>query len=66
MALVACLVLCLAHVQASEPAVDPGSGRIRMLYLGDAWGSLSPVQYMGRDPMLVITPVPASQGHMGG
>lgn len=37
-----------------------------MLYLGDAWGSLSPVQYMTRDPMLVITPVPASQGHLGG
>ncbi len=50
----------------AEPALDPATGRIRVLYLGDAWGILSPVQYMNLDPMLVLTPVPASQGHLGG
>ncbi len=62
----ACLALLPTQVPASAPATDPATGRIRIIYLGDAWGLLSPVQYMARDPMLIITPVPASQGHMGG
>ena len=65
-ALLVSVSLGVSHVFANEPAVDPNTGRIRIIYLGDAWGILSPVQYMVGDPMLLITPVPASQGHLGG
>ena len=52
--------------EAREPAVDPGTGRIRVIYLGDAWGGGSPYQHMVLDPKLSVTPVPASAGHGGG
>jgi len=61
---VACLLL--ANALAREPAVDPSTGRIRIIYLGDAWGASSAYSYMIRDPMFRVTPVPASAGHMGG
>jgi uncharacterized membrane protein len=46
--------------------MDPGTGRIRVIYLGDAWGGGSPYQHMVLDPKLSVTPVPASAGHGGG
>jgi uncharacterized membrane protein len=52
--------------RAREPALDPGTGRIRVIYLGDAWGGGSPYQHMILDPKLYVTPVPASSGHAGG
>jgi len=51
---------------AREPATDPETGRIRIIYFGDSWGVTSPYQYLVRDPMLVVTPVPASSTHLGG
>ena len=64
-----CLVSLAVAVQsglAREPAVDPGTGRIRIIYLGDSWGVMSAYQYLVRDPIFWVTPVPASSGHMGG
>ncbi len=49
-----------------QAATDPDSGRIRVIYFGDSWGVLSPYQYLVRDPMLAVTPVPASSTHLGG
>ena len=49
-----------------QPIHDPATMKVRILYLGDAWGSLSPTPRIERDPMFSITPVPASAWHMGG
>ena len=56
----------LSGAGAREPALDPGTGRIRVIYMGDAWGGGSPYQHMVLDPKLSVTPVPASAQHAGG
>ncbi len=65
MFLIASLQLA-SHVGSAGPAQDPNTGRIRVFYLGDAWGLLSPTQHFARDPKFVLTPVPASSAHLGG
>jgi uncharacterized membrane protein len=60
-------ILLLGQVAwARTPALDSGTGRVRVIYLGDAWGGGSPYQFMVLDPKLYVTPVPASSGHVGG
>jgi len=59
-------LVSLQHVSCRQPARDPATKRVRVIYLGDAWGANSPYQYMKMDPLLMPTPVPASTGHMGG
>jgi len=66
---VALLILSSFFMSAGSPRRpihDPATMKVRILYLGDAWGSLSPAPRIARDPMFSITPVPASAWHMGG
>jgi uncharacterized membrane protein len=58
------LVLLLATVTAREPRRDPASGRIRVLYIGDAWGP-TPYFHMTAEPSFIGTPIPATYQHMG-
>ena len=49
----------------SEPARDPQSGRVRVLYIGDCFGVRSkPYIYMTREPLFVVTPIPSSTGRI--
>jgi uncharacterized membrane protein len=51
---------------ARQPRFDPATKRVRIIYLGDAWGISSPIFEMYKDPMFMATSVPASEGHVGG
>jgi hypothetical protein len=42
-----------------EPVYDTLTGRVRVLYLGDAFGQVSPVWKIAMDPRFSATPVPA-------
>jgi uncharacterized membrane protein len=58
------LLLLLASVGARQPKKDPGTGRIRILYIGDAWGP-SPYFHMEAEPSFLGTPIPATYAHAG-
>ncbi len=62
------LVTVLTSVDCREPRYDPVDGRVRVLYLGDAFGQVSPVWKIAMDPRFSATPVPAMQdfGIFGG
>ncbi len=67
---VACLVLAfvvlLGPAEARKPKVDPATKRVRVVYLGDAWGANSPIYEIYKDPLFSATPIPASATHAGG
>lgn len=46
---------------AREPRQDPSTKNVRVLYLGDAWGTDSPVFQINKDPIFKQTGVPASE-----
>jgi hypothetical protein len=59
------LTLILASNAHPEPARDPLSGRVRVLYVGDCFGVRSkPYIYMTREPLFVVTPIPSSTGRI--
>lgn len=66
LSLLASSILCLAFCSAggrSEPARDPLTGRVRILYVGDCFGTRSfPYVCMTREPLFVVTPIPSSTG----
>jgi hypothetical protein len=43
---------------------DPGTGRVRILYLGDAWGP-TPYIHLEAEPSFMGTPIPATFAHLG-
>ncbi len=51
-------VLLLGAVSA-EPKVDPATGKIRMLLIGETYTQLPAIGYMLSDPMLEVTLIPA-------
>jgi len=59
------LILVVVSVSGREPKVSP-DGRIRILFLGASWGVSTPLQEFIKDPMMRVTPVPASGTHLGG
>ena len=54
--------LFVACSPASQARVDPATGRIRMLYIGDGWGP-SPVPKFQSDPAFTVMSVPTSEFH---
>jgi len=48
-----------------DPRRDPASGRIRILYLGDAWGG-RPFTNLAIEPSFAVAGVPASRDHIAG
>lgn len=44
--------------------VDPSTGRVRILYIGDGWG-ISPVPCYQSDPAFTVVSVPTSELHVG-
>jgi len=59
-------IVALAGVEARTPKFDPATKRVRVVYLGDAWGAGSPIYEIYKDPLFSATPVPASATHAGG
>jgi len=57
------ILISLNLVWARDAKYDPATKRIRVLYLGDAWRSSSPIFQIYKDPMFMATPVPASATH---
>lgn len=57
------LMVLTGSACAREPKHDPSTRMIRIIYLGDAWGPVSPIFEMYKDPMFRPTPVPASETH---
>ena len=59
-------MLCSTHLPVngqSEAARDPLTGRVRILYVGDCFGTRAlPDVCMAREPLFVITPIPSSTG----
>ncbi len=47
-----------------EPRRDPETGRIRVLYIGDAWGP-TPFFHIEAEPSFIGTPIPATYAHIG-
>ena len=58
------LILLLAGANGREPRKDPETGRIRVLYIGDAWGP-SPYFHISAEPSFIGTPIPATYKHLG-
>jgi hypothetical protein len=58
------LGLLLSTALAREEMRDPSTGRIRILYIGDAWGP-TPYFHMMAEPSFVGTPIPATYAHIG-
>jgi uncharacterized membrane protein len=58
-------LLLLASLQTGEARRDPLSGRIRILYLGDAWGG-RPYTNLVVEPSFALLGVPASRQHQLG
>ena len=64
------LAACLAVLLAFSLQVglcgrlDPESGRVRILYIGDGWGP-SPVSKFMSDPAFTVISVPTSELHVG-
>jgi uncharacterized membrane protein len=58
------ILLLLAGPFPAGARVDPASGRVRVLYMGDGWGP-SPVPYFQTDPAFTIVSVPTSELHVG-
>jgi len=54
----------LVGAHASQARVDPVTGRIRILYIGDGWGP-SPVPNFQSDPAFTVVSVPTSELHVG-
>lgn len=57
-------ILFLAGFPGSQCRVDPATGRIRILYIGDGWGP-SPVPNLQSDPAFTVVSVPTSELHVG-
>ena len=55
--LVPIVILLFVSAQAREIRVDPQTGKIRILYAGDALGIRSPYPYMKIEPGMVVTPI---------
>ncbi len=53
------LPTCLAR----EPRVDPQTGKVRVIYIGDAMGVPNPFPIMEQDPLLYCTAVYACTAH---
>lgn len=62
--LVILLLLLLATAGARDPKKDAETGRIRILYIGDAWGP-TPYFHMEAEPSFLGTPIPATYAHIG-
>jgi len=62
--LIVVLFLLVAVAQGRSPRKDPQTGRVRVLYIGDAWGP-TPFFYIKADPAFVATPIPATYAHTG-
>ena len=59
--LLACLLL-FCSTMALAQRVDPETGRVRILYIGDGWGP-SPVPLLTSDPAFTVVSVPTSTLH---
>jgi len=57
--LVSVLLLQSVTVLGRGPALDPETGLMRILYIGDCYGN-SPFLYLSREPLFKTTPLPAS------
>lgn len=49
---------------ARDPRKDEATGRVRVLYIGDAWGP-TPFFHISAEPSFVATPIPATYIHLG-
>ncbi len=61
------LVLITAQIPGAcgrDVRRDPVTNRIRILYIGDAWGP-TPYTYMMEEPSFTGTPIPATYAHIG-
>jgi len=58
------LAVVLGTCSCREARRDPQTGRVRVLYIGDAWGP-SPFFHMQAEPLLSATPIPATYEHLG-
>lgn len=58
------LILLVAGAAGREPRKDPETGRVRVLYIGDAWGP-SPYFHISAEPSFIGTPIPATYAHLG-
>jgi len=61
------LALILLQMPAAWPREvrrDPVTHKIRVLYIGDAWGP-TPYTYMMEEPSFTGTPIPATYAHVG-
>jgi len=63
LALVLVLSMTIAGGQAREVRSDPQTGKIRVLYLGDAITVRSPFPYLRMEPSFTATPVTACTSH---
>ena len=57
-------IVLVATAGARDPKQDAETGRIRILYIGDAWGP-SPYFHMEAEPSFLGTPIPATYAHIG-
>ncbi len=62
--LVLTVSLLATATMAREPRKDQLTGRIRVLYIGDAWGP-TPFFHIEAEPSFAATPVPATYAHIG-
>ena len=53
------LLLTLSAEVSAHPRVDPATGRVRMLLIGETFSQLPAIRYMLSDPMLEVTLIPA-------
>ena len=59
------LALLTTLAVSGEPARDPLTGRVRVLYIGDCFGvRAQPYLFMTREPLFVVTPIPSSTGRV--
>ncbi len=58
------LALFLSACSCREARRDPQTGRIRVLYIGDAWGP-TPYFHLETEPIFSTTPIPATYAHIG-
>ncbi len=58
------LILLTSCVAGRDERRDPQTGRIRVLYIGDAWGP-TPFFHISAEPSFIASPIPATYQHIG-